>query len=135
MKTRRLAVFAILVLGLYAIPFAVAAQEARVYRVGVVLQGGAYAPAIDGLRDGLRALGLEDGKHVLLDVRDAKGNLKSAETAARRLEAKKVDVIYSVATSVTLAVKRVTTSVPIVFYVSTDPVTFGLVESFRKPGG
>jgi putative tryptophan/tyrosine transport system substrate-binding protein len=121
--------------GLLAAPLAVEAQPARVYRVGVVLHGGPYFSSIDGLRDGLRELGLEEGKHFVLLVRDSKGNLKSAEAAVRSLEAEKVDLIYAMTTSVTLATKRATKSVPIVFYVGTDPVSVGLVESFRKPGG
>jgi putative tryptophan/tyrosine transport system substrate-binding protein len=46
-----------------------------------------------------------------------------------------VDVIYSVSTSITLATRRATKSVPIVFYAGVDPVAAGLVEQFRKPGG
>ncbi len=42
------------------------AQQARVYRIGVLLQGGPYYAAIDGLRDGLRELGLEEGKQFVL---------------------------------------------------------------------
>jgi ABC-type uncharacterized transport system substrate-binding protein len=72
------------------------AQAPRVYQVGVVIQGGsAYYLAVDGLRDGLRELGLEDGKQLILHVRDAKGDLKAVEAAARGLEAERVDLIYS----------------------------------------
>ena len=125
----------VLILALFAAPFAVGAQQARVYRIGVILQGGPYYAAIDGLRDGLRELGLEEGKQFLLHVRDTKGDLKSVETAARSLEEQKVDLIYALGTSVTLAAKRATKNVPIVFYAGTDPVAVGLVEGFRKPGG
>ena len=51
------------------------------------------------------------------------------------LEKEKVDVIYSVTTSVTIEVKRGTERVPIVFYAGFDPVAAGLVESIPKPGG
>jgi ABC-type uncharacterized transport system substrate-binding protein len=122
-------------LGLLAAPLAAKGQQGRVYSVGVILQGGPYFEAIDGLRDGLRELGLDEGKHFALHVRDTKGDLKSVEAAARSLEEEKVDLIYALGTSVTLAAKRATKSVPIVFYGGTDPVALGLVESFRKPGG
>ena len=135
MTTPRLTLTGILILALFALPLAVEAQQARVYRVGVVLQGGLYFSAIDGLRDGLRELGLEEGKQFVLHVRDSKGDLKSVEAAAGSLEGEKVDLIFAVTTSVTLAVKRATKSVPIVFHAGTDPVSSGLVESFRKPGG
>ena len=39
------------------------ARQAKFYRVGVILQGGPYYEAINGLRDGLREVGLEEGKH------------------------------------------------------------------------
>src|SRR5215831_14966480 len=123
------------VAGVLAAPLAAEAQQAHAYRIGVVLQGGAYLQAVDGLRDGLRELGFEEGKQFLLLIHDAKGNLKSVEPAASRFEAEKVDLIYAVAASVTVAARRATKSVPIVFYSGTDPVSVGLVESFRKPGG
>jgi putative ABC transport system substrate-binding protein len=135
MTSPRLTLAGILILALFALPLAVEGQQARVYRVGVVLHGGPYFSSIDGLRDGLKELGLEEGKHFVFQVRDSKGDLKLAEAAARSLEAEKVDLIYAMTTSVTLAAKRATKSVPIVFYAGTDPVSVGLVESFRKPGG
>ena len=122
-------------LGLLAVPLAAEGQQARVYRVGVVLQGGPYFGAVDGLRKGLAELGLEEGKQFILHVREGRGDLKAVEQAAADLERAKVDLIYSVGTSVTLAVKQATKTVPIVFYAGGDPVSFGLVESFGKPGG
>src|ERR1700694_1621143 len=109
--------------GLLATPFAIQAQPGRFSRLGAVLQGGPYLGAVDGLRKGLAELGLEEGKQLILHVRDCKGDLKAAEQAAGDLEREKVDLIYSVGTSVTLAVKRVTKTVPIVFYVGSDPVS------------
>ena len=85
-----------------------------------------YSAAVDGLRDGLRDLSFEEGKQFVLDVHDAKGDLKAAEAAARTLEAQNVDLIYAVATSVAVVVKRVTKRVPVVFYAGTDPVASGL---------
>ena len=116
-------------------PLAGGAQPGRVYRVGVVFQGGSYSDVIGGLRDGLKERGLEDGKQVVFLVRDARGDLRAVEAAARTLEAEKVDVIYAIATSVAVAAKRATKRVPIVFYAGTDPIAVGLVQSFRKPGG
>ena len=75
------------------------------------------------------------GKHYVLEIRDLKGDRRIAEAAARSLEREKVDLIYTVATSVTTVVKRATMEVPIVFAVGSDPVAAGLVESFAKPGG
>jgi len=122
-------------LALAATPRVGMAQQVRVHRVGIVLQGGAYAAGIDGLRDGLRELGWLEGKQFVLLVRDSKGDLAAVEAAARALEDEKVDLIFTLATSVTLAARRATRHVPIVFYAGTDPVAAGLVANFQKPGG
>jgi ABC-type uncharacterized transport system substrate-binding protein len=138
MTPPRRAFVRILIAALFAAPLALAAadadaQQARIYRVGVFILGGTYYQAIDGLRDGLRELGLKEGTHFVLHIRDTKGDIKSVEAAARSLEGEKVDLIYSVATSVTLVAKRATKkSVPIVFYAGGDPVASGFVESFSK---
>lgn len=111
------------------------AGQSKVYRVGVILQGGPWYSMVDGLRDGLRELGYQEEKHFVLEIRDARGDLKIVEEAARSLEREKVDLIFTAATSVTVATKRATKNIPIVFCAGTDPVTVGLVEAFAKPGG
>src|SRR5438094_8485967 len=81
------------------------AVQSKVYRVGVIHQGGPYKTVVDGLRDGLQQLGFEEGKRILLEVRDTKGDLKAVEEAARNLQRDKVDLLYTAATSVTIAVR------------------------------
>ena len=44
-------------------------------------------------------------------------------------------MVVTFSTSTSLAVKRATKSVPIVFYAGADPVSFGLIQSIAKPGG
>jgi ABC-type uncharacterized transport system substrate-binding protein len=122
--------------GLLAAPVAAGAQPTgKKYRVGIVLEGGPFYAMIDGFREGLKELGFEEGPQYLLHIRDVKGDPGALEGTARALEQEKVDAIYSLSTSVTLAVKRATANVPIVFYVGTDPVVVGLVKSYAKPGG
>jgi putative ABC transport system substrate-binding protein len=122
-------------LGSAAIVQLAEAQQAKVYRVGVVLEGGPFYALINGLKDGLRDLGFAEGKQYVLEIRDLKGDRKAAEAAARSLEREKVDLIYVIANSLAIAAKRATTEIPIVFAVGSDPVATGLVESFAKPGG
>jgi len=124
-----------LALGLFAAALPVAAQELKLKRVGVVLQGGPYYAGVVGLRAGLKAAGLEEGPQLSLLVRDAKGDLAAAEAAAKELERDGVDLIVAITTSVALATKRATTEVPIVFAAGSDPVAFGLVDSIARPGG
>lgn len=120
---------------LSVMPLGSVRAQQRLYRVGVIFQGGTYAAAVDGLRDGLRGLGLEDGKQVVLHVRDVRSDLQAVAAAARSLEEERVDVIYSVGSSVTIRAKAGTKNVPVVFYAGTDPISTGLIASFAKPGG
>lgn len=131
----RRAVTASLLVALLTLPPVVSAQQTRVYRVGVILFGGPHSSAVDGLRDGLREHGLDEGKQVVLDVRDARADLKAVAAAARNLEEQKADVIVAMTTGVTVAAKGATKSIPIVFYSGSDPVALGLVQSYRRPGG
>jgi putative ABC transport system substrate-binding protein len=111
------------------------AQSTRVYQVGVVHLGGTYQLAVDGLRAGLKEQGFEEGKRVVLHVRDAKGDVEALKKAARALEAQRVDLIYAVSATAATATRQATERVPIVFYAGADPVALGLVGSFPKPGG
>src|SRR2546430_2028272 len=120
---------------LVALCFSAEAQQPKVYRVGVLVPSALGSEIVDGLRAGLKELGLEEGKQFVLEIRDTKGDLKAAEEAARNLEQEKVNLIYTTRTSVTIAAKRATADIPIVFCAGTDPVVLGLVESFAKPGG
>src|SRR5262245_2793506 len=119
----------------FALCFSTAAGQTKVYRVGVIFQGGVTSTAVDGLREGLKKLGLEEEKYFLLEIRDTRGDLKIVEEAARNLEREKVNLIFAINTSVARVTKGATADVPIVFCAGTDPVTLGLVDSFAKPGG
>lgn len=121
---------------LFAHGIAAAAQDSKnLPRIGVLVPGGPLYRAIDGLRDELKALGIEDGEHYSLGIRDTKGDVKTAGQAAKSFEQDKVNLIYALSTPVITAAKAATVTTPIVFCIGSDPVTGGLVESFVKPGG
>ncbi|HYT47489.1 MAG TPA: ABC transporter substrate-binding protein [Burkholderiales bacterium] len=125
----------LLAAGALAAPLGVRAQSSRVPRIGVIIHSNAWAPIVEGLRAGLKELGVAEGKDVALEVFDAKADAKAIEETARRFERERVRLIYCVPTSAATVVKRATTEVPIFFGVGTDPIASGLVESFAKPGG
>src|SRR6266540_2797372 len=93
--------------------FPAEAGQAKVSRVGVIVHGGEWNAVVDGLRDGLRELGLEERKHFAMEIRDTKGDVKAVDEIARNLEQDKIDLLYAVATSVTIAARRATADVPI----------------------
>jgi putative ABC transport system substrate-binding protein len=111
------------------------AQQPKLYRVGVLVPGDAWYEIVDGLRVGLRQLGLEEGKQFTLVIRDWKGDAKTAEGAARNFEEEKVNLVYATSTNSTIAARRATANIPIVFCAGTDPVVLGLVDGFANPGG
>jgi ABC-type uncharacterized transport system substrate-binding protein len=111
------------------------AQQQKVYRIGVLFLGGPWYETVDGLRVGLKEMGLEEGKQFTLAIRDTKGNAKAAEESAKNFEQEKVNLIYALGTSVITVTKAATANVPIVFCIGSDPVAMGLVESFVRPGG
>ena len=131
---RRIVVVLLATLGLIS-AYPAGAQQGRVYRIGVVREGGPDNAAIEGLKEGLKELGFAEGTNYVLQTRDLKGDRTAARAAAESLEREKVDLIYSIATSVTIAVKNATTKTPIVFAAGSDPIAAGLVETFAKPGG
>src|SRR5262249_22583971 len=83
----------------------------------------------------LRELGWIEGRTVAIEYRWAEGrNERYAENAAE-LVGLKVDVIATSTTPPTLAAKKSTGVIPIVFGTVNDPVGTGLVASLARPGG
>jgi putative ABC transport system substrate-binding protein len=109
--------------------------HAQPAKVGVLHLGGPFAAMVEGLRAGLKELGLAEGKQFTLDVRDLKGDAKAAASAAQQFERDRVKVIYAVATPLVIAAKQQTKDTPIVFSVGSDPVAAGFLQSFAQPGG
>ncbi len=103
--------------------------------VGVVHAGGAYISVLEGMREGLKPLGLEEPRNLVLQVRQTTVAPKTIEAVVEGLAREKVAVICAVGTTVTRSAKRAAGNTPVVFAVGTDPVTSGFVESFAKPGG
>ncbi len=124
-------------LGLLAAPLIGEAQQAaKVPRIGILsinrASGGrVWAAFLQGLRD----LGYVQGRNVMIEYRDARGQLERLPGLAAELVALNVDVIVAPLSPAALAAKHATKTIPIVFAVAPDPVTDGLVTSLARPGG
>lgn len=96
-------------------------------------------PALDadrqGFMDTLKERGYVEGKNVTYDIQIAQGNIATANSIAKALVGKEVDLIYAIATPTAQAVVNATKKIPIVISSVTDPVGAGLVQSLEKPGG
>ena len=114
-----------------------AQQTGNVYRIGFLGNSTAALEAnlVGPFREGLRDLGYVEGRNVLIEYRWAEGKYDRFPALIGELLALKVAVIVTAGTPATLAVKKATTSVPLVMLAVGDPVGTGIVPSLSHPGG
>jgi putative ABC transport system substrate-binding protein len=86
-----------------------------------------------GLRQGLRDLGYVEGRDIIVDYRYADGHEERLAALVSELVAAKVDIILAPGSVVTGAVKKATTTIPVVSTTG-DPVGSGFIESLSRPG-
>src|SRR5262245_49077762 len=122
---------------LLALPIPAQAQQpARIPRIGILFAASppAQSARVEAFRRGLRELGYVEGKTIDVDYRSAEGKLERLSDLAAELVRLKVDVIVTIGVAI-LAAKKATSTIPIVFAFSGDPVGTGIVSSLARPGG
>jgi putative ABC transport system substrate-binding protein len=90
---------------------------------------------IGPFRDGLRQFGYEEGRNLIIEFRWAEGKYDRFPALIAELLATKVDLIVTAGTPATLAVKKATSTVPLIFIALGDPVGTGVVPSLARPEG
>jgi putative ABC transport system substrate-binding protein len=125
-------------------PLSVVAEQTQpTHRVGVLV---GLAPSEDApvaqafikpFRESMRSAGWIEGSNVQIDYRfgGSLSDLSKTRASAAELVALNPDVIYSQGLPATLAVRKLTATIPIVFTQLIDPVGFGLAEGLARPGG
>ena len=123
---------------------AAAQQPGRVYRIGWLwagVPGVAPVPYEEfggpggSFRDTLRDRGFVVGKNLVVDVREAQGDVSRLPALAEALVATQPDLIVSPGTAPTVAAMRATKTIPIVFPGVGSPVERGVVKSLVNHGG
>ncbi|TMG82015.1 MAG: ABC transporter substrate-binding protein [Betaproteobacteria bacterium] len=123
--------------GALAAPFAVRAQQQKVYRIGFLGNSTAALEAnlVAPFREGLRDLGYVEGRNIVIEYRWAEGKYERFPELIAELVALNVDIIVTAGTPAALAVKRAMVRIPLVMAAVGDPVGTGLVASLARPGG
>jgi putative ABC transport system substrate-binding protein len=110
--------------GAAACPLAAHAQRAELPVIGFL---GFSAPnsMVDAFRRGLAEAGYVDGQNVMIEFTGSAANLVRRQAA----------VIVATLPRLAIAAQAATSTIPIVFVIGADPVKYGLVASFNRPGG
>src|SRR5262245_39561821 len=115
-----------------------AQQDERRRRIGVLMGLAENDPEakvrLAGFWQAFERLGWFEGRNVLVDYRYAPAGAR-AQALAKELIALQPDVILSPSTPGSAALKRETSTIPIVFVGNADPISSGFVESLARPGG
>jgi putative tryptophan/tyrosine transport system substrate-binding protein len=135
---RRRKFIALVCSGVAGWPLASRAQQAaKLPTIGFLgANNASFAMAsIDAFVQRLRELGWIENRTVTIEYRWAEGReARFAEIAAEFVRLK-VEVILTYATPSSIAAKKATAVIPIVFAAAGDPVGTGLVASLARPGG
>jgi putative ABC transport system substrate-binding protein len=114
-----------------------AQRSGKMPTIGFVGAGtpSSYAPWVAAFVQRLRELGWIEGRTVAMEIRWAEGRGERYSEIAAEFVQLKVDAILAIGTPATLAAKRTTSVVPIVFVAVNDPVALGVVANLARPGG
>ncbi len=102
-------------------------------RIGIIVAGSAYP--MDGFKSGLRDLGWVQAESIRFEIRAAEGQLQRLPEFASEMVSLGVDLIAVIGAVTVRAVRKATSTIPIVFAVVVEPIGDGLAMNLEHPGG
>jgi len=126
--------------GAAAWPMVARAQQAdRIGHVGALMNGDPGDAVGQGdltaFRQGLKELGWIEGRNIDIELRWPGGDVERAQTFAKELVGLRPDVLLVRTTPAADALKKETSTIPIVLVNVVEPVEQGFVQSLARPGG
>src|SRR5213592_2737345 len=110
-----------LLLSLLVAPLAAAAQPpGQIYRIGYLGTNPPPAHLWEALLDGLRERGYSEGRNLVFERRFSDGNAERFPAFAAEMVQLRVDLVIAITTPAALAVKKATTTIPIVMTTAID---------------
>jgi putative tryptophan/tyrosine transport system substrate-binding protein len=120
-------------------PFAARAQQAassvRQVRVGLIGTAPLTPAMLNAFRDGMRERGYTEGQNLSIAVRWPQGSFDQDPSVVTELINSNVDVIVAWPNPAVIAVRRATSTIPIVMVSVAEPVGSGFIASLARPGG
>ena len=124
--------------GAAAWPLAARAQQSM-RRVAVIMVTPETDPVGQGrlkaFLQGFEKRGWIDGRNARFDIRWAGGSAERMREIVAEIVALKPDVIVANGTPTVAALKRATSTIPVVFVGINEPVVQGFIASMARPGG
>jgi len=110
---------------------------AQTYKVAVsqIVEHPALDATRQGLLDGLKAKGFEEGKNLEFSYQTAQGNPAIAVQIAKQFVGERPDVLVGIATPTAQALAASTRTIPVIFTAVTDPLGAKLVKNLEHPTG
>src|SRR5215470_11358534 len=119
-------------------PLAARSQPTRMRRIGMLsgfAASGGFELAYQTLLEALSQLGWERDRSIRFDLRFGDGDAERMRQFAMELVALQPDLLIGDGTPAATALRRETSTIPIVFLTVADPIGAGFVQSIRQPGG
>src|SRR5437870_3952040 len=118
-------------------PLAARAQKSeKIARIGYLSSANPRSmPAFQAFEQRLRELGYIEGQNIVIEYRNAEGEVDRLPDLAADLVRLDVNVIVTATDPATRAAKGATTTIPILMMaINYDPIALGYIDSIARPG-